>query len=158
MGHVLPKNELVLRRGNMRMEIGRRISATDPVLGDTTREMTRYFHRLYLQHYAELCRQHERTADVVPYVRYQYKYKVRACEREATRRLTTILREAHRIDTWAEGTTCHLPNCGQGELAFVFALVHPDVQVLATDPDPDNIAVARNVNIHLPNLHFELST
>ena len=155
LGDVLPKDELAFRRGQMHMEIGQRIAADDAAWGSTPRETTRLVHRLFLTHYAELRRQFATVAAVVPYVRYQYKYKVRSVEREASRRLNEILANAAAIEQWTCGTEHHITACGQGEEAFVFALVHPDIQVIATDPDPEKLEVARHVNIHLSNLRFE---
>lgn len=156
LGHVLPKDELVFRRGTMHMEIGRRITPSEFADSDT-RTLTRNLHRYFVHHYAQLCREQETTAAVVPYVRYQYMYKEVGVKREAMRRLKEIASHAAEIDQWHGGATHVITSCGQGEQAFVFALVHPDVEVVGTDPDADKIAVARNVNIHLKNLRFEVS-
>jgi hypothetical protein len=112
-------------------------------------------HQLFVRHYAKLRQQFCTVEAVVPYVRYQYKYKVRSVEREANRRLNEILANAAAINQWTGGVEYRITHCGQGEEAFVFALVHRDVQVIATDPDPEKLAVARNVNINLSNLRFE---
>jgi hypothetical protein len=157
LGHVLPKDELAFRRGQMHMEIGKRMTP-DEFAATETRQLTKDVHRYFIQHYAELRRQHEKTAAVVPYVRYQYLYKEIGVKREALRNLKAILTQAHEIDNWSGGSEIIMPNCGQGERAFVFALVHPDVNIIATDPDADKIAVAQNVNIHLPNLQFQIAS
>ena len=157
LGHVLPKDELAFRRGQMHMEIGKRMTP-DEFAATETRQLTKDVHRYFIQHYAELRRQHEKTAAVVPYVRYQYLYKEIGVKREALRNLKAILTQAHEIDNWSGESEIIMPNCGQGERAFVFALVHPDVNIIATDPDADKIAVAQNVNIHLPNLQFQIAS
>ena len=154
LGDVLPKDELAFRRGQMHMEIGKRMRP-DEFANMETRTLTRNVHKYFVQHCAELRRDYQKAAAVVPYVRYQYMYKEVGVKREALRKLKDILANANQIDQWNEGSERLIENSGQGELAFVFALVHPDVQVIATDPDPDKIAVARNVNIHLSNLRFE---
>jgi hypothetical protein len=154
LGDVLPKDELAFRRGQMHMEIGKRLTP-DEFADTETRILTRNIHRYFVEHYAELRREHTTTAAVVPYVRYQYLYKEVGVKREALRKLKDILAHADEIDQWNGGSTYTMPDCGQGERAFVFALVHTDIQVLATDPDPEKIAVAKNVNIHLSNLSFE---
>ncbi|MCR4995282.1 MAG: 1-acyl-sn-glycerol-3-phosphate acyltransferase [Bacteroidales bacterium] len=156
LGHVLPKDELAFRRGQMHMEIGKRMTPEEFEQTDT-RTLTHQFHHLFIEKYAALRREHEKTLAVLPYVRYQYIYKEVGVKREALRRLKEIKAKAAEIDAWSEGCERTIEHCGQGELAFVFALVHPDVQVVATDPDPDKIAVAQNVNIHLKNLRFEVS-
>ncbi len=154
LGQVLPKDELMLRRGHMHMEIGKRITAEEYEAMETL-TLTNKLRRYFVERYAELCREQATTAHVVPYVRYQYLYKVRSVTREAKRRFNEIQAHAHEIDNWNGGTEHRITNCGQGESAFVFALVHPDVRVIASDPDVDKIAVAQNINIHLPNLSFE---
>ena len=156
LGDVLPKDELAFRRGKMHMEIGKRMTPEE-FEGMETRALPHKFHHYFVEHYAELRREQTTTVSVVPYVRYQYLYKVRSVTRKAKRCLNDILADADQIDNWNGGTEYHISNCGQGERAFVFALVHPDVQVVATDSDADNIAIAQNINIHLPNLRFEVS-
>ena len=156
LGRVLPKDELAFRRGHMHMEIGLRVRPDDAAWGTTTREMTQAFHAYFVQHYAELCREQEKTLTVLPYVEYQYKYKTSEVKREAKQQFKAIRAQASELDNWTGGAVCEMPHCGQGERAFVFALVHPEVQVVATDPDADKIAVANNINIHLPNLRFEV--
>lgn len=157
LGHVLPKDELAFRRGQMHMEIGKRMSP-DEFAAIETRQLTKDFHRFFVEHYAELRRQQEKTAAVVPYVRYQYLYKEVGVKREALRKLKAILVQADEIDNWSGASEIVIPDCGYGEWAFVFALVHPDVNIVATDPDADKIAVAQNVNIHLPNLKFQIAS
>ena len=157
LGHVLPKDELAFRRGAMHMEIGRRMTPEE-FAAIETRQLTKDVQHYFVRHYAELRLQHEKTKDIVPYVRYQYLYKEVGVKRKALRRLKEILSRADEIDNWHGENEMVIPNCGQGERAFVFALVHPDVNILATDPDAANIAVARNVNIHLPNLQFQVSS
>lgn len=156
LGRVLPKDELAFRRGHMHMEIGRRVRPDDSSWGATTREMTQAFHRYFVRHYAELCREHENTMSVLPFVEYQYKYKTAEVKREARQQFKAIRAQASEIDGWKGGAEYEMTHCGQGERAFVFALVHPEVQVIATDPDADKIAVANHINIHLPNLSFEV--
>ena len=155
--HVLPKGELTLRKGHMCMEIGKRLAIKDNLWDMTVRELTRYFYHYYIEHYAQLCRQEERTESILPYVRYQYKYKGAEVEREAEKRCKEILRNAQAIDKWQGGKKLTIENCGQGEYAFVFALVHPEVHVIACDSDMEKIEIAQNINIKLPNLRFEVS-
>ena len=157
LGDVLPKDELAFRRGKMHMEIGKRM-APEEFESMETRTLTHMFRHYFVDHYAELRREQTTTASVVPYVRYQYLYKVRSVTHEAKRRLNEILAHSNEIDHWSGGSEYIINNCGQGESAFVFALVHPDVQVIASDPDPEKIDVARHINIHCPNLTFEVQS
>ncbi len=157
LGPVLSKGSFMLARGHMHMEIGKRITPEEYAATETL-ALTNQLRRFFIDHIAELRREQEKTAAVVPYVRYQYLYKVRSVTSEAKRRLKDILTHAEEIDNWNGGTEHRITNCGQGELAYVFALVHPDVQVVATDPDPEKIDVARHINIQCPNLTFEVKS
>lgn len=157
LGQVLPKDCLSLRRGHMHMEIGKRITLEE-FENTETRILTNTTRKQFVERYAELCREQTTTATVVPYVRYQYLYKLRSVTSEAKRRLKDILAHADEIDNWNDGTAHRIENCGQGESAYVFALVHPDVQVVATDPDPEKIDVARHINIPCSNLRFEVES
>lgn len=154
LGHVLPKGELSLRKGHMHMEIGKRISTADTIWSLPVRNQTKFFHSVYIEHYKELCRKLEKTEAILPYVAYQYKYKGLEVERKANKQFRSISRLAKQIDEWSGGNEMSIENCGQGELAFVFALVHPDVRVIAMDADENKIAIARNININAPNLSF----
>lgn len=138
------------------MEIGKRITPEDAVWQMSVREQTKYFHQYYVENFEKLSRREEKTECVLPYVEYQYKYKGATVEREARRQCKKILREAQEIDNWQGGTERIMESCGQGERAFVFALVHPEVQVTARDTDPEKIAIAQHINIKLPNLRFEV--
>ena len=45
-------------------------------------------------------------------------------------------------------------NCGYGAVALLFALVNNEVEVTASDPDPDKILVAQNCVSIPPNLKY----
>lgn len=47
-----------------------------------------------------------------------------------------------------------IPNCGQGEIAWVAAFTHPECEVLAYESDKELYAIAVNVAGRPSNLHF----
>ena len=79
-GHVLPKEELMFRRGEMYMEVGERMRPYDHVEADSDNEkdrvVTKQMRHFYQEHYAELCSQIE-TPEYWRFIRkYQEYYKV----------------------------------------------------------------------------------
>ena len=49
-----------------------------------------------------------------------------------------------------------IENCGQGEIALLAALVKKNLRITATDPNPDNIAIAQNCISVPENLTFKV--
>ena len=79
-GHVLPKEEFLLREGDMYMEIAPRIRPYDGVDADhdieKDRLVAKQMRRYYMEHYAEICREIE-TPEYWRYIRkYQNYYKI----------------------------------------------------------------------------------
>ena len=54
VGHVLPKKELMLRTGHIKVTIGKRISADDTSWGADSRSRTQAFHKYYIEWYRDL--------------------------------------------------------------------------------------------------------
>ena len=79
-GHVLPKEEFLLREGDMYMEIAPRIRPYDGVDADhdieKDRLVAKQMRHYYMEHYAEICREIE-TSEYWRYIRkYQNYYKI----------------------------------------------------------------------------------
>lgn len=56
------------------------------------------------------------------------------------------------------GDHFEIHDCGQGEYALIFALMHPEIQVDAYDKDEDNVMLASNISSLPANLHFHLES
>ncbi len=75
-GHVLPKEDFMLREGAIHVEVNSRIGAEehpDDELADRT--MTKRMHRYYLTHYQELCDRIETEDYWRPYEKYKRYYE-----------------------------------------------------------------------------------
>lgn len=53
-GKVLPKTDFCLHDGHMILEIGKRISFSEGIMGENHGQLTRYWHKFFLQRYAEI--------------------------------------------------------------------------------------------------------
>lgn len=154
MGHVLPKKDFMLREASMYMEIGERIPAAElqdmPALKIASRVT-----RLYRKRYAEISRRCEHATYFAPYVKYKYMYKGRGIERRCQATLKCIREFAHVIDRdYAGITSVCILNSGQGEFAWLFALVHPEIKVYACEPDEELHGIAAHTAAIPGNLCF----
>ena len=150
--HVMPKNDFVLREGQLYVEIGQRMSIEE-VKSMEARALTSQFHKYYIEHFEEIRNQREDTEYVLPFVRYKYIYKGNDTERECRRNLKRIRAHAAEIDAM-EGHSIWVKNSGIGELAWTIALVHRDIQVYAMEADEDKHLIASHTSYIPDNLHF----
>jgi hypothetical protein len=148
----MPKNDIVLREGQLYVEIGQRMKA-DEVQAMESRPLTSQFHKYYIQHFDEIRRQRENTEYVLPFVRYKYIYKGREVERACRRDIKKIKARAAEIDALNHGSIL-IRNSGYGALAWTVALVHRDTQVFAVEADNDKHLVASHTSYIPDNLHF----
>ena len=150
--HVMPKNDFVLREGQLYVEIGQRMS-NEEVKSMEARALTSQFHKYYIEHFEEIRNQREDTEYVLSFVRYKYIYKGNDTERECRRNLKRIRAHAAEIDAM-EGQNILVKNSGIGELAWTIALVHRDIQVYAMEADEDKHLIASHTSYIPDNLHF----
>ena len=150
--HVMPKNDFVLREGQIYVEIGQRMS-NEEVKSMETRALTSQYHNYYIEHFVEVRCQRENTDYVLPFVRYKYIYKGNDTERECRRNLKRIRTHASEIDVLFYQSIL-VKNSGIGELAWTIALVHRDAQVYAIETDEDKHLIASHTSYIPDNLHF----
>lgn len=154
-GHVLPKRDFMLRRGSIHMEIGERIPLSELMESPTLAKLTSAVRRKFLSRYGQICREREDVRYYSEYVRHKYIYKGRDVEKASRAALKVAAGHAHVMDFLPEGVrTMEVRHSGQGEAAWVLALVHPDVQVYACEEDEDMHLIAANTSCHPSNLHF----
>jgi 1-acyl-sn-glycerol-3-phosphate acyltransferase len=160
-GHVMPKGSGPSARGQITIEVGKRIPVNElQALGTTNRAITKHFHQLYLEHYEQMRREIEDTHYFHHYVIYKYLYKGFGIERETRRLLKRYDDFSQWIDGYQPDTHLTSPNvvsvlhAGRGQFALLFALVHPNLNVHAYIDDPDDAALAAACEPLPENLHI----
>ena len=149
---VMPKKDFVLREGQLNVEIGQRMIANE-VKSMETRELTSYFHEFYIKKFEAIRKKYENVDYVLPYVKYKYIYKGNDVERAVRANLKKIKAHANDINSLGNNDII-IKNCGYGELAWTFALVHRDTQVYAFEADDDKFLIASHCSYIPQNLHF----
>lgn len=147
---VLPKTDFMLREGSVNVEVGPKIPCSKDY-----RSMTKVCHRIFVSHYAELRRTLETPEYLSVYVRYKYLYKGADVESRCRKALARVNDMAFLREV-PSGNHFEIHDCGQGEYALIFALMHPEVEVDAYDRDEDNVMLASNISCLPANLHFHL--
>ncbi len=152
-GHVLPKEDFMLREGSLFLRVGKRLPA--PAADCDLLAFTRQMRAHYMETYAAIRRERENTAYFLSYVRHQYLYKGFDIERNCRRTLREASMSANEIDG-LRGDRADLLEQGQGEKALLTALVHPEMEVTAFMQNEETIRLAQ-AQAHKPsNLHFVL--
>ncbi|MDR1115728.1 MAG: 1-acyl-sn-glycerol-3-phosphate acyltransferase, partial [Tannerella sp.] len=143
-GHVLPKEEFMLRKGRIHIQVMPRIAPDDVRFRKDYSPRSIDVRRYYLSEYRELCRETETPDYYADLVTKNYIYKGPAIEREVRRNLQKHKNYVREIaDTPDEGAIT-IRNTGYGEYALLLALVKEDLQITAVEPDPDRRALAAN--------------
>ena len=154
IGHVLPKQDFMLREGSMYTEIGRRIAPDDPLYGSDFKARTSAIRTLYRNHYAEICARREGADYYAWYVREKYRaagWRARHACRMLLRRndnFRTTIDAAPTVDS------VRIDHAATGEFALLYALVHAQTEVHAVESDPQRRAVAQRALSLPPNLHW----
>lgn len=149
---VLPKTDFMLREGSVNVEVGPRIPCSKDY-----RSMTKECHRLFVSRYTELRKTLETPEYLSVYVRYKYLYKGSDVESRCRKALARVADVAFLCEA-PSGNHFEIHDCGQGEYALIFALMHPEIEVDAYDRDEDNVMLASNISCLPANLHFHLES
>jgi 1-acyl-sn-glycerol-3-phosphate acyltransferase len=150
VGHVLPKNDFLLREGQITVQVRERIKFdgnTDYAL--RTKQLRKY----YTETFAAICDAIETEAYFKRFVQYNYIYKGVEVWRKAMAemRLTAFVQ---RIDE----NTVLIRNSGYGVFAFMYALSHRTMQIIAIDDDEDKLTIARSCAGLPRNIQFYTNT
>lgn len=149
---VMPKNDFVLREGQIYVEIGQRMAAEEAKSMET-KALRSYFHEFYIKHFEEIRKEHENVDYVLPLVKYKYIYKGNDVEHAVRANLKKIKAHATELNALNYNSIA-VANSGFGELAWAIALAHRNTQVYAFEKDEDKYLIALHCSYIPDNLHF----
>lgn len=154
LSDVLPKRDFMLRRGKITVEVHKRMTF-DEMAGYDDRALRTHWYNWYVEHYRAMRNKCEDVEYCLPLVKYKYVYKGVDVEHRCKRMLRTVADNPAIIRQYVAGDkTIVIPDSGQGEIAWIAALTHPDHEVYAYEPDEDLHAIAINTYGIPSNLHF----
>ena len=141
----------MLEKGTITVEIGKRLKHGDTSMGETAREKTKSFHKLFITHYDELRDRLEDSNYWADFVKHQYLYKghdvLWRCRRNLRKHscYSSIVDDEHNKQL----TSLCVEHCGQGEMAMLFAKVNRHCQVYAITGNRDDFELL-SCMAHLP--------
>ncbi|GHV10422.1 glycerol acyltransferase [Bacteroidia bacterium] len=145
VGHVLPKKDFMLREGAITVQVHPRITLDDSRFASDYATRAKQVRQYYRNTFAALSQKIETAAYFKSFVLHNYLYKGVEIERGAREELEKLeeLKKLEWIDNYQGEWPVLIENNGYGVFSFLFALVHKNIQVIATDPDEDKVAIAR---------------
>jgi 1-acyl-sn-glycerol-3-phosphate acyltransferase len=143
-GDVLPKNDFMLRTGSINVQVHPRISPDDIRYERDYSSRTKQIRQYYRQTFSSLCQRFETATYFKNFVLHNYYYKGAGIERSVRKTLQQHACYSQWIDSYAGNGPVLVENSGYGAFAFLFAMVHKQVPVIAIEEDEDKVALARN--------------
>jgi 1-acyl-sn-glycerol-3-phosphate acyltransferase len=153
-GHVLPKEEFMLRKGRIHIQVMPRITPDDSRFRRDYSARSTDVRHYYQSEYKKLCGELETPAYYADLVMKNYIYKGAAIASEVRRNLRKRHNYAREIAAMPDKGEITIPNAGYGEYALLLALVKKDLKVTAVEPDPDKCALAGNCASVPANLRY----
>ena len=152
VGHLLPKKELMLRKGEIHINVLPRM--TYDAMGDTYAERAKNMRKFYKDEYAKLAAEVETADYYADLVIHNYIYKGPSVERTVRRNLKNHNNYRDIISQLKNRNRVLIKNCGFGELPLLLSLVYKNMSVVATDENADKLELASNCTWVKENLKY----
>ena len=148
VGHVLPKDEFLLRRGEVGVSIRPRISPQDTRYrgANSLLAVSRLIRKYMEAEYDRLASVAETPHYFKDAVYHNYVFKGRDIELDSRKKLSknNLAKLTEILAELPETGTILYRNCGFGQLALLASMLKKTLNIVAYDPDADKVAVARN--------------
>lgn len=153
----MPKGSALSNGGEVVVEVGRRISKEElRGFGQTHKEQAQAVKRIYQAHFTGLCQKQSTVALLRDAVFDRYRYKGAEIERKAGKALKSFITASEAIDGHFDGHDFMVVDeAGQGELALLLALMHPERQVFLSVSDEDSRKIIEGcIHDYVSNVHI----
>jgi len=142
VGHVLPKNDFLLRKGQITVQVHERITPNDSRFSTGYSIRAKQVRQYYRETFAEISRKIETLDYFKSFVLHNYMYKGVEVWRGAKKEMNDV--GARFIAPEQNENTVLIENNGYGVYSFLYALSHKDIQVIAVEEDEEKVAIAEN--------------
>jgi 1-acyl-sn-glycerol-3-phosphate acyltransferase len=154
IGHIFPKQEFMLRRGEIHIQVMKRITPDDARFSPGYSQRSKEIHHFYQKQYTALCCEVETPDYYSDLIIHRYLYKVPAIERTVRTHLRHSRNFAEQIAQLPEEGNIVVKNIGYGEFTLLLALVRKRLYITSVEENPDRLAIAAACAADLPNLHY----
>ncbi len=142
VGHLLPKKELMLRRGQIHIQVMDRVKPL--ALGSTYAEQAKNMRRFYSEKYAGLAARIETADYYSDLVLHNYIYKGPSIERAVRANLKKHGNYREIVERLSGSNRILVLNSGYGELPLLVSLVYKQKSIVAIENDSDKLELADN--------------
>jgi 1-acyl-sn-glycerol-3-phosphate acyltransferase len=154
VGHVLPKEEFMLRKGQIHIQVMPRITPGDERFRKGYASRSKEIRHYYQAEYRKLCDELETPDYYADLVKHNYIYKGTVVEREVRRNLRQNKNYIAEIQSQPCEGEVVIQNSGYGEYPLLLSLVRKNLRVTVIEPDEDKRLLASNCSSVPPNLVF----
>ena len=154
VGHVLPKQEFMLRKGRIHIQVMERITPDDARFANDYSLRSREVRRFYRERYEHLSEQIETPAYYSDRVIHNYIYKGPAIERSVRRNLRKHRNYAELISQLPDEGRVIVENSGLGVFTLLLALTKRHLQVIGVEKNTDSRELAENCASVPANLYY----
>jgi uncharacterized protein len=138
---VLPQDSASIFRGTLTLSLRPRITADDNRWGATYQERANSMHDFFVKEYKALAHQQETAAYWKDFVLDRYRYKDTGIYRTVRHSLNATHCFTADVDVADDGHEKIIYNDSFGEMALVYACVHPHQQVIVVEADEERRAL-----------------
>jgi 1-acyl-sn-glycerol-3-phosphate acyltransferase len=154
VGHVLPKEEFMLRKGRIHIQVMPRITPGDARFHKDYSPRSKDVRHYYRSEYQKLSKELETPDYYADLVLKNYIYKGPSVEREVRKNLRKNKNNAIAIAAMPDEGEVTIRNTGYGEYALLSALVKKELKITVAESNPDIRALAENCTSVPKNLRY----
>lgn len=140
---MMPKGSFACYKGSVHMHIGHRIDSKNILWGKDYIQTTKLVHKYYIGEYAKLRKKYETTSFFYSLLLDRYRYKGVEVMVSVKSNLKKHGNYSIYIDRDFNEDIVHIRHSGWGEMALLFALVHPDKKIIAYEDDFEKRELAK---------------
>ena len=140
---MMPKGSFACYAGSVNMHIGARINPNSDLWGVDYSKTTKLIHNYYVDEYAKLRLNYETTSFFISLLLDRYRYKGMEVLTTVKSNLKKHGNYSTYIDREFSEKTILIKNSGYGEMALLFALVHPDKKIIAYEENEEKNELAK---------------
>jgi 1-acyl-sn-glycerol-3-phosphate acyltransferase len=144
VGHVLPKTDFMLRKGQMCVDVLPRIVAGDTSFGDTNAQRAKNVRIMYKEHYSRMALEIETPDYFADKVFHNYIYKGAAAGIQTAISLRKHGNYRSLIDCLPRSGRVLVLGSGYGSFPMMLSLVRPSLIIDSVEADAEKIALASN--------------
>lgn len=143
VNYMMPKGSFACYGGSVNMHIGKRIDSRDSLWGKDYSKTTKLIHKYYVNEYAKLKKEYETTSFFKSLLLDRYKYKGMEVMSTIRSNMKKFENYSKYIDRDILEETVFIKHSGYGEMALLFALVHPDKKIIAYEENYEKCELAK---------------